>query len=52
MGVGSEAGDGLWRLVSDDGRRVAVQIWCAAVWHVKPCDQTVDCDAVTRSRRP
>jgi hypothetical protein len=50
-GAGREAGDRLCQLVREDGRLVAVLVWCAAAWHVQARDQTVGWDAVTRSRR-
>ena len=51
LGAGREAGDRLCQLVLEDGKLVAVLVWCAAAWHLKARDQTVGWDAVTRSRR-
>ncbi len=51
LGAGREAGDRLAQLVLEDGKLVAVLVWCAAAWHLKARDQTVGWDAVTRSKR-
>lgn len=51
LGAGREAGDRLCQLVLEDGKLVAVLVWCAAAWHLKARDETVGWDAVTRSRR-
>ena len=51
LGAGREAGDRLAQLVFQDGKLVAVLVWCAAAWHLKARDQTVGWDAVTRSKR-
>jgi Domain of unknown function (DUF4338)/DDE_Tnp_1-associated len=51
LGVGREAGDRLCQLVREDGKLVAVLVWCAAAWHLKARDETVGWDAVTRSKR-
>jgi hypothetical protein len=51
LGAGREAGDRLCQLVQEDGKLVAVLVWCAAAWHLKARDETVGWDAVTRSRR-
>ena len=51
LGAGREAGDRLCQLVMEDGKLVAVLVWCAAAWHLQARDQTVGWDAVTRSRR-
>lgn len=51
LGAGHEAGDRLCQLVKEDGKLVAVLVWCAAAWHLQARDQTVGWDAVTRSRR-
>jgi len=51
LGAGREAGDRLCQLVREDGKLVAVLVWCAAAWHLQARDQTVGWDAVTRSRR-
>ena len=51
LGAGREAGDRLCQLVKEDGKLVAVLVWCAAAWHVQARDATVGWDAVTRSRR-
>lgn len=51
LGTGREAGDRLCQLVKEDGRLVAVLVWCAAAWHLKARDETVGWDAVTRSKR-
>ena len=50
LGAGREAGDRLCQLVCEDGRLVAVLVWCAAAWHLKARDETVGWDAVTRSQ--
>jgi hypothetical protein len=51
LGAGREAGDRLCQLVREDGRLVAVLVWCAAAWHLQARDQTVGWDPVTRSKR-
>jgi len=51
LGAGREAGDRLCQLVREDGKLVAVLVWCAAAWHVQARDETVGWDAVTRSKR-
>ena len=51
LGAGREAGDRLCQLVKQDGRLVAVLVWCAAAWHLQVRDETVGWDAVTRSKR-
>ena len=51
LGAGREAGDRLCQLVREDGKLVAVLVWCAAAWHLKARDETVGWDAVTRSQR-
>jgi len=51
LGAGREAGDRLCQLVLEDGKLVAVLVWCAAAWHLQARDQTVGWDAVTRSKR-
>ncbi len=51
LGAGKEAGDRVCQLVMEDGKLVAVLVWCAAAWHLKARDQMVGWDAVTRSRR-
>jgi hypothetical protein len=51
LGAGREAGDRLCQLIKEDGRLVAVLVWCAAAWHLKARDETVGWDAVTRSKR-
>jgi hypothetical protein len=51
LGAGREAGDRLCQLVKEDGRLVAVLVWCAAAWHLQARDETVGWDAVTRSKR-
>jgi hypothetical protein len=38
-------------LIQEDGRLVAVLVWCAAAWHLKVRDETVGWDAVMRSKR-
>ena len=50
LGAGREAGDRLCQLVREDGRLVAVLVWCAAAWHLKARDEAVGWDAVTRSK--
>jgi Domain of unknown function (DUF4338) len=51
LGAGREAGDRLCQLVKEDGKLVAVLVWCASAWHLKARDETVGWDAVTRSKR-
>jgi hypothetical protein len=51
LGAGREAGDRLCQFVLEDGRPVAVLIWCAAAWHLKGRDESIGWDAVTRSQR-
>src|ERR1035437_8860656 len=51
LGAGREAGDRLCQLVREDGKLVAVLVWCAAAWHLQARDETVGWDAVTRSKR-
>lgn len=51
LGAGREAGDRLCQLVLEEGKLVAVLVWCAAAWHLQARDQTVGWDAVTRSKR-
>jgi len=51
LGAGREAGDRLCQLVKQDGKLVAVLVWCAAAWHLQARDETVGWDAVTRSKR-
>ena len=51
LGAGREAGDRLCQLVKEDGKLVAVLVWCAAAWHLKARDETVGWDAVTRAKR-
>lgn len=51
LGAGREAGDRLCQLVWENGKLVAVLVWCAAAWHVQARDETVGWDAVTRSQR-
>jgi len=51
LGAGREAGDRLCQLIKEEGRLVAVLVWCAAAWHLKVRDETVGWDAVTRSKR-
>jgi hypothetical protein len=51
LGAGCEAGDRLCQLVQEDGKLVAVLVWCAAAWHLQARDETVGWDAVTRCKR-
>ena len=51
LGAGREAGDRLAQLLMEDGKLVAVLVWCAAAWHLKARDEMVGWDAVTRSQR-
>jgi hypothetical protein len=51
LGAGREAGDRVCQLVKEEGKLVAVLVWCAAAWHLKGRDETVGWDAVTRSKR-
>jgi len=41
LGAGREAGDGICQLVREDGKLVAVLVWCAAAWHMQAWDETV-----------
>lgn len=51
LGAGREAGDRLCQLLWENGKLVAVLVWCAAAWHLQARDQTVGWDAVTRAKR-
>jgi len=51
LGAGREAGDRLCQFVMEDGKVVALLIWCAAAWHLKDRDQIIGWDPVTRSQR-
>lgn len=51
LGAGREAGDRLCQFLTEDGRVVAVLIWCAAAWHLKDRDTIIGWDPVTRSQR-
>jgi len=51
LGAGREAGDRLCQLIQEEGRLVAVLVWCASAWHLKARDETVGWDAVTRAKR-
>ena len=51
LGAGREAGDRLCQFLIEDGRVVAVLIWCAAAWHLKDRDTIIGWDPVTRSQR-
>jgi hypothetical protein len=52
LGAGREAGDRMCQLVYDeDGKLVAVLVWCAGAWHLKDRDEAVGWDAVRRSER-
>ena len=51
LGAGREAGDRLGQFVMEEGKVVAVLIWCAAAWHLKDRDQIIGWDPVTRSNR-
>ncbi len=51
LGAGREAGDRLCQFVLEEGKVVAVLIWCAAAWHLADRDRLVGWDAVTRSQR-
>ena len=51
LGAGREAGDRLCQFVLEEGRPVAVLVWCAAAWHLKDRDERIGWDAVTRSQR-
>jgi len=51
LGAGREAGDRLCQMVMEEGKLAAVLVWCAAAWHLKPRDEEVGWDAVTRSER-
>ena len=51
LGAGKEAGDRLCQFVLEEGKPVAVLIWCAAAWHLKSRDELIGWDPVTRSKR-
>lgn len=51
LGVGREAGDRRCQLILEEGKLVAVLVWCAAAWHLKARDETVGWDPVMRSQR-
>lgn len=51
LGAGREAGDRLCQFVTEQGKVVAVLIWCAAAWHLKDRDAMIGWDPVTRSQR-
>ena len=51
LALGREAGDRLCQLVKEDGKLVAVLVWCAAAGHLQVRDETVGWAAVTRSQR-
>ena len=43
LGAGREAGDRLSQLVKQDGKLVAVLVWCAAAWHLKARELPAAC---------
>lgn len=51
LGAGKEAGDRVGQFILEEGKVVAVLIWCAAAWHLKGRDSLIDWDPVTRARR-
>jgi len=51
LGAGREAGDRLGQFVLEEGKVVAVLIWCASAWHLKGRDTLIGWDAVTRAKR-
>ena len=51
LALGREAGDRLCQLVKEDGKLVAVLVWCAAAGHLQVRDETVGWAAVPRSQR-
>jgi hypothetical protein len=51
LGAGREAGDRLCQFVLEDGKPVAVLIWCAAAWHLQDRDKIIGWDPVTRAQR-
>ena len=51
LGAGREAGDRSGQFILQDGKVVAVLIWCASAWHLKKRDELIDWDPVTRAKR-
>lgn len=51
LGAGKEAGDRVGQFILEDGKVVAVLIWCAAAWHLKKRDELIGWDPVTRAKR-
>lgn len=51
LGAGREAGDRLGQFVLQNGKPVAVLIWCASAWHLKGRDELIGWDPVTRAKR-
>lgn len=51
LGAGKEAGDRVGQFVLEEGRVVAVMIWCASAWHLKKRDELIGWDPVTRAKR-
>lgn len=51
LGAGKEAGDRLGQFILEDGKVVAVLIWCASAWHLKKRDELINWDPVTRAKR-
>lgn len=51
LGAGREAGHRVGQFILEDGKVVAVLIWCAAAWHLKGRDNLIGWDPVTRAKR-
>jgi len=51
LGAGKEAGDRLGQFILEDGKMVAVLVWCASAWHLKKRDELINWDPVTRAKR-
>ena len=51
LGAGKEAGHRVGQFIHEDGKVVAVLIWCASAWHLKGRDSLIGWDPVTRAKR-
>lgn len=51
LGSGREAGDRVGQFILQEGKVVAVLIWCASAWHLKGRDSLIGWDPVTRAKR-
>ena len=51
LGAGKEAGHRVGQFILEDGKVVAVLIWCASAWHLKGRDSLIGWDPVTRAKR-